>query len=174
VTLALFDEEHIEVDDRDSWCTPQEIVDAVLRLWPGGIDLDPCSNARSLVPARKRYTVAQCIEPEDQEWSGRVYCNPPFSDTGPWAKRMAAHEGGVVGCLLCDPSVSWWKDVWTADAICFPDHRIKFSPPPGVVEAAMQTRRSWSFDRPIALPYWGVRPDLFRSAFSPLGRVIRP
>lgn len=137
MTIPLFDARDIVVDDRDTWCTPAEIVDALLRLWPDGPDLDPCTNERALVPCRRRYTLADCIDVGDQEWRGdeRVYCNPPFSNTAPWAARMAAHTGGVVGCVLCDPSVSWWREIWTADLVCFPDHRVKF-------------------DRPIALPFW--------------------
>lgn len=169
---ALFNADDVIVEDRDTWCTPQEIVDALLRLWPRGPDLDPCTNARSVVPYRRRYTAADRIDVTEQTWTGHVYCNPPFSDTGPWARKMSMHGDGVVGCVLADPSVSWWRDIWTADAICFPDHRVKFIPPPGVKPS--------SFSRPIALPFWTSDSDAsedhqlgaFDIAFSPLGKVV--
>jgi len=182
----MFDAADIVVDDRDTWCSPQEIVDALLRLWPDGPDLDPCTNERSIVPYRRRYTLADCVDVADQTWTGRVYCNPPFSNTGPWAAKMALHLEGVVGCVLCDPSVSWWRDIWTADVICFPDHRVKFIGPSAFVNDQMATRRSSSFDRPIALPFWlpiwrGAGPEpawyeglrgSFERAFGTLGKVV--
>lgn len=166
---AMFAAADVVVEDRDAWCTPREIVDALLRMWPLGPDLDPCTNARSIVPCRRRYTLADCLDPAAQEWGGTVYCNPPFSDTAPWARKMSLHGGGVVGCLLADPSVSWWKDVWTADAICFPDHRVRFIPPPGVKPS--------SFSRPVALPFWApddgsTSTDAFERAFGSLGKVV--
>ncbi|HKY51667.1 MAG TPA: DNA N-6-adenine-methyltransferase [Candidatus Limnocylindria bacterium] len=174
MTLPMFESRDIVVDDRDTWCTPQEVVDALLRFWPDGPDLDPCTNERSIVPCRRRYTLADCIEPQHQEWRAddRIYCNPPFSDTAPWARRMSMHTGAVVGCVLADPSVSWWRDIWSADAICFPDHRVKFLPPPGA--------KSTSFDRPIALPLWcstrdhsrEVQLHAFEWAFGSLGKVV--
>jgi phage N-6-adenine-methyltransferase len=170
MTLALFDSADIVVDeDRDTWCTPQEIVDALLRLWPKGPDLDPCANDRSIVPCRRRYTIADCLDPEAQEWrvNERVYCNPPFSNTGPWARKLAAIEClEAVACVLCDPSVGWWREIWTADAVGFPDHRLRYIPPPGVKVSGN--------DRPSALPYWGAQAHAFKAAFEPLGKVVFP
>ena len=173
----MFDAGVIVSVDRNSWCSPEEIRDALLRLWPDGPDLDPCSNERSIIPCRRRYTIEDCVDIVDQVWrpDERVYCNPRFDDTGPWAARMSMHSGGVVGCVLCDPSVSWWSHIWTATAICFPDHRVKFIPPPGVKPS--------SFSRPIALPFWmpdgplggayeEEQRDAFDAAFSPLGKVV--
>ena len=170
---ALFAASDVVVEDRDSWCTPQSIVDALLRFWPDGPDLDPCANERSIVPCHRRFTIADCIEPQHQEWeSFRVYCNPPFSNTAPWAKKLSEHNGAAIACVLADPSVSWWRDIWSADAICFPDHRVKFLPPPGVKPS--------SFSRPIALPMWASATDhsrevqlhAFEWAFGPLGKVV--
>ncbi len=170
MTLALFDREAIDVDDanRDSWCTPQEIVDALLRLWSGGIDLDPCSNSRSIVPARTRWDVAD--DGLSKPWFGTVYVNPGFSRGLPeafFSRCWAPPCEAIVGCCLSDPSVAWFgRHVWRADAVCFPNHRVDFIAPPSVAAS--------SFDRPIALPYWGPHSTEFESAFSPLGKVVRP
>ncbi len=174
MTLSLFDAEHIEVDanDRDTWTTPREIVDALLRfrtVW----DLDPCSNPRSIVPAATRWTVAD--DGLSRRWFGAVYCNPPYSDPTPWMERCASNEADlVVGCIKCDPSVQWWnRYVWKASAICLPNHRLEFDPPPGVKPS--------SNNFASALPLWLNRDQFtmahiirtaFERAFSPLGKVV--
>lgn len=173
MTLALFDSEHIQVtdDNRDSWCTPQEVVDCLVRFAEecetGVIDTDPCSNSRSIVPARTRYTIAD--DGLSKPWRGLVFVNPPYSDPTPWMLRCAtAHiDNGrhVIACIKADPSVKWWSHVWTAKAICFPDHRIDFTPPPGV--------ESSSNNFASALPYWGSKTNAFERCFAPLGKVIR-
>lgn len=94
----------------DSWCTPQWLIDLILRFWPDGIDVDPCSNDCSLVPARVRY---DCSSPErdglTQSWRGdvgperdaRVYANPPYSVVKPWYERAAMQALGRDG-LRCE------------------------------------------------------------------------
>lgn len=76
----------------DDWYTPAWLLDAI------GIryDLDVCAPrnpaARS-VPADVYYT-----EDDDgltQPWYGRVWCNPPYSNSQPWAERMAEHGNGI-------------------------------------------------------------------------------
>ena len=59
--------------------TPRVIIDRVLRCWPAGIDLDPCSNAHgddANVPARIHYTKDD--GGLSRSWRGRVYMNPPY------------------------------------------------------------------------------------------------
>jgi hypothetical protein len=46
-----------------------------------------------VVPARARYTVAD--DGLAQPWYGAVWCNPPFSDSTPWAERFIEHRCGV-------------------------------------------------------------------------------
>ena len=162
MTIPLFDRD--DRDDRDSWCTPPCIVDRLVRLWPHGIGLDPCSNERAIVPARVRLDIQD--DGLDFDWSAHapVYVNPPYSESGPWLRKLVASRCEGVACILCDPSVSWWRDVWEADAICFPSRRIQFLAPPGVAAS--------SFNRPVALPYFGKRVAAFASAFATLGKVV--
>jgi hypothetical protein len=156
---------------RDTWCTPEIIVRALLRLWPNGADLDPCSNARSIVPARMRWELEDGVLPLASNWASyfRVYCNCPYSSAHPWVAAMRGHglsTGEVVGCLRSDPSVAWFADVWSADRILFPDFRVQFEPPPGVKVSGNTG--------PNALPYWGPEPDRFAWAFRELGKVVTP
>ena len=54
----------------------------------GDIDLDPCSNSHSdpNVRASNHYT----LEDNGLElpWNGRIFCNPPYSDTGEWVRKV--------------------------------------------------------------------------------------
>lgn len=166
--------------DRNSWCSPQEIADCIAAFW-GAPDLDPCSNDRSIIHALTRY----CL-PDDGltlPWHGRVYCNPPYSDPGPWVQRCLRHAQQTtiglpnesIACIIADPSTKWWQSaIWRkdedgetvmlADAVCFPDHRVKFIPPPGAKVSSMT--------RPVALPYWGPHAKRFAACFAPLGKVV--
>jgi DNA N-6-adenine-methyltransferase (Dam) len=165
MTLPLFDRDGDSWGDRDSWCTPPAIIDRLLQLWPEGIDLDPCSNVHSIVPARLRFDAS--ADGLDVEWDSHstVYVNPPYSDSSVWMRKFAALRAAeAVGCVLCDPSVSWWRHVWSCDAVCFPYRRMQFLAPPGVAAS--------SFNRPVALPYRGRRPGAFAEAFGSLGKVV--
>lgn len=174
MTIPLFAAEHIEVDDdsRDTWTTPREVVDCLQRMSKAW-DLDPCSNSRSIIPARVKWTPAD--DGLAHRWFGWTYCNPPYSDPTPWMAKCASGEADVVvGCIKCDPSVRWWNSyVWKAVAICLPDHRLEFDPPPGVKPS--------SNNFASALPLW-LSPEQFVmshiirtkfiNAFSPLGKVV--
>src|SRR5690349_17994732 len=141
MTLALFNPSDIVLGaepERDAWCSPPELRDALMRFTDGEpMHRDPCTNDRSIIPASLKWTreMAPSAEPM-RPWHGTVWCNWPWSNPSPWTKacREEARVGGalwVVGCGIADPSVGWFADVWAADAVCFPDHRVQFLPPPG-------------------------------------------
>lgn len=93
-TLPLFEEKmpRIETDER---FTPKWIFDALGETF----DLDPASP----VDATTNVPVARVLTRLDdglaQPWDGFIWCNPPFSNTTPWADRFIAHaevdEGGL-------------------------------------------------------------------------------
>ena len=72
--------------ESDEWYTPPEIISAVLNVF-GDIDLDPCSpTLYGPVPAKKRFT--QQEDGLKQQWSGRVYMNPPYgAATKDWIEK---------------------------------------------------------------------------------------
>lgn len=107
----------------DSWCTPRWLADAL-----GPFDLDPCSNERSHIQA-----ALSCMglgDPDDGllvPWRGSVFCNPPYSDVGPWAVKLAAHDGPWVALVKLDPSTRWWATIMMATPTIAPFRkRIKF------------------------------------------------
>lgn len=182
MTIPLFTADVVDLGaepDRDTWTSPPEVVGALMRFTNGEpVDLDPCSNDRSIVPAKTRWTrddapTADPIRP----WLGTVYCNWPFSTPEPWSRACeeeATHGGAlwVIGCGICDTSTKWFQHCWRAVAICFPDHRIQYGRPPGADES--------SNDKPSMLPLWCSRSHplraewllKFQDAFSSLGKVV--
>lgn len=177
MTRPLFASEHIEIteDDRDCWCTPDYVIDRVV-LVLDRIDLDPCSNQYSKVPALTKWTRAH--DGLSQDWSEHrtVYCNPPYSDPDPWMFLCSMHPTNyagrkpaeVIACIKSDTSTQWWhRRIWKrAAAICFPSKRIEFTPPPGI-------QRS-SPDFATALVYYGQRPLTFDAGFADIGHIDFP
>lgn len=105
--IPLFERElwspFVPASRHDSWCTPTWLVDLILRFWPDGVDVDPCTNESSVVPARVRYD-GNSLERDGlkQCWRGdtprgrdaRVYANPPYSVVKPWYERAAEQALG--------------------------------------------------------------------------------
>ncbi len=162
--------------DRDTWTSPLEIVGPLGRFAHvcgngPAVDLDPCSNERSIVQCRRRFTredapTADPIRP----WGGTAYVNWPWSSPEPWVRAcyeesQAGHCPWIVGCGIADPSVGWFAHVWRADLVCWPDHRVMFDAPPGA--------KASSNSHPIMLPLW-IDPLLGNRSADPIRWVAVP
>lgn len=68
----------------------------------------------------------------ETEWSGRVFCNPPYGPhVGKWAEKMAEHCNGIL-LIFARVETKAWRIIWeNADAILFPFKRITFQKPDG-------------------------------------------
>lgn len=112
--------------DRDTWLTPRYILDQL-----GAFDLDPC--AAAAVPnwtAPRAYTAAE--NGLTQEWFGRVFMNPPFSNTATWLAKHADHGRGVSLVPSVTESNVWRDYVWTrARGILLLHGRVRFCNPDG-------------------------------------------
>src|SRR5271165_2082418 len=64
----------------DSYCTPRKITDRLPAR-----DLDPCSNPRSTVRAKRAYSLERKLDGLKLSWPGEVFVNWPYSDPLPWA-----------------------------------------------------------------------------------------
>ncbi len=61
----------------------------------GNIDLDPCAGIDTRIGSIN-WAIERGENGLDQEWSGFVFCNPPFSQKEPWAARMREHGRGIL------------------------------------------------------------------------------
>lgn len=150
----------------DCWNTPQHYIDALLRLWPKGIDLDPCSNTTSLVPARERYMLPD-RNGFSAPWAGKVFCNPPWSDPAPWYSRAAtAPNAETVMLTHVATGSKWWQRyVWPcARAVCFHSPRLAFLDENGTPIKGNP--------RDCASTYYGPNVRRFEDVFSRLGHVV--
>lgn len=109
------------------WLTPPELLSAL-----GPFDMDPC--ASQYQPWRTA-TTQFTIEDDGlaRDWSGRVWCNPPY---GPHAekflRRMAEHGNGIALIFARTETRAFQEWCWKrADAMLFMAGRIKFRLPGG-------------------------------------------
>ena len=112
--------------ETDEWCTPPEIADPLVEFFHGPVDVDPCSNIRSIIRAHVAYTSGGLILP----WclpagsrcgtpsNGTCYENFPYSQGDLWTAK-ALHElkvGNVtelVRLSMVSTSTQWWADMCT-------------------------------------------------------------
>lgn len=95
----------------DSWCTPKKLARVL-----GVFDLDPCSNPRSHVRAKRTYSLEKGDDGLKEEWKGSVFVNGPYSDPKPWCLRLAAHDGPWCSLWKLDPTTKWFKILIDAGA----------------------------------------------------------
>lgn len=119
----------------DSYVTPPWLT-AMLPQ----VDLDPCSNPRSTVRARRTYSLEKRLDGLKLPWNGSIFLNWPYSDPLPWAKKLLTSliEGrcteAIVLCKL-DTSTDWWHtlidfekpEMWTFD------RRVPFVEPAALI-----------------------------------------
>lgn len=100
----------VKINIGDEWYTPKWIFDAL------GLEfnMDVCSPINTLhstVPAKQRFNIK--TNGLAQEWSGLVWCNPPYSDPEPWADKMIKHNNGIF--LTSIPmNALWAAKVWSS------------------------------------------------------------
>src|ERR1043166_792351 len=86
----------------DEWYTPPALVRAL-----GDFDLDPaCGPLCPNITARRR------VGPKEDglsiAWRGRVWLNPPFSNSTPWVERMIEHGNGIL-LSFCRSDAGWFQ-----------------------------------------------------------------
>lgn len=112
--------------DSDTWLTPRFILDQL-----GNFDLDPC--ACDAIPD---WCAPRYFRKDDdglaQEWAGRVFMNPPFSDVSPWLRKHAAHANGITLVPASVESRTWREIVWRdAYGVLLLHGRTRFCNPDG-------------------------------------------
>ena len=105
---------------KDITLTPLKLIKEI-----GIFDLDPCGfNGHKT--ANKLYLLPK----EDglqKEWFGKVWLNPPYSETIKWIKKMAKHNNGIA-CVLASTETKWFQEyvLKRANSIFFLESRPKF------------------------------------------------
>jgi DNA N-6-adenine-methyltransferase Dam len=151
------------------WYTPRHVIDRVLAVFSGEIDLDPCSNSDdpvlANVPAAHYFT--QHTDGLSQPWCIRdytkVYMNPPYGDEiPPWIDRLVeAYEDEEIGeAIALVPGrvdTTWFRPLWKY-VLCFVYGRLRFS---GAENSA---------PFPSVIVYMGSNIERFKEAFGDIGR----
>lgn len=111
-------------DNREEWLPPPEIIKAL-----GEFDLDPCY----LPPDQRPWDTAKTMYWKDlnglaQDWSGRVWLNPPYGKkTFDWMKKLADHGNGIALIFARTETIGFQREIFgKADAIFFFKGRINF------------------------------------------------
>ncbi len=155
---------------KNEWYTPADYI-ALAREVMGGIDTDPATSeiANRTVQASQIFTV------EDngltKQWSGRVWCNPPYAQpliTEFSEAIVSKYESGEIeqACVLVNNGTEtrWFQRMLsTASAVCFPRSRIRFIDPDGNPGAPLQGQ---------AVLYMGDNRETFAAIFAQKGAVL--
>jgi phage N-6-adenine-methyltransferase len=152
----------------NEWYTPAWLVEAATDVL-GSIDLDPASNVGSPnVPASQHYTVAD--NGLSQEWKGRVFLNPPWSETGKWiTKALEELEAlRMTEAVLVIRGLGFETRAYQAllekAVICFLRGRVNYLSGDG--------RDAVSPTQGTIVAYLGSDPSRFIEKFSSLGIVV--
>lgn len=152
----------------EHWYTPLPHIEAA-RAVLGAIDLDPASSdiANRTVRADRYFT-----ENDDglkQEWSGRVWMNPPYGEpAGRFVAKLADHldDGSVTSAIvlvsLHAMSTAWFAPLFDG-LLCVTNGRLKFTDEQGIPGSP-------TFGSVFA--YFGPDRDLFAKEFRQFGNVL--
>ena len=112
--------------DRDDWATPRSLF-AELDERFGPFTLDPCASADNA-------TCGRFFTRDDdglaQEWTGRVFMNPPYSDVTTWMRKAweaSQTSADLVVCLVpARTDTVWWHDYASRGEFEFRRGRVRF------------------------------------------------
>lgn len=155
----------------NEWYTPPEIIEAARRVM-GGIDCDPASSeiANRVVAAETYYIAAE--NGLVQQWRGRVWMNPPYSQPlcGLFCAAAASKcEAGELdqACVLVNNATEtvWFQGLLAvASAVCFLKGRVRFIDPDGNSSGAPLQGQ--------AVIYLGANARAFADEFRRMGMVL--
>jgi ParB family chromosome partitioning protein len=155
--------------DRDEWYTPDWLL-LLVRATFGAIDVDPasCATANKVVQATRFYDKE--INGLVQHWSGRVWCNPPYSRGNIEAfvdKFILEYDTRRMtrGLLLVNNATetAWFQSLLMRFPVCFLNRRVRFWHSERGGDSPRQGQVVF-----YAGPDWGS----FRDPFSAAGVVV--
>lgn len=111
-----------QVMGKDEWLKPPELIKSL-----GEFDLDPCAPiVRPWPTAKNHYTILD--DGLKQEWSGRVWLNPPYGgQVWTWLDKLAVHKNGIALIFARTGTAGFHNTVWSrAHSLLFIEGRIFF------------------------------------------------
>lgn len=155
----------------DRYMTDPSILAIVAKQWPTGIDLDPCHDEHSFVTAANTYDIRRGENGAALPWTGRVWCNPPYSNPTPFIARAQQHgQSGGEALLYINTgtdTITFQTLIFPYADLCFLAKRQRF-----YKVADGETKLTTN---PLAsvVAYFGSDTDAFFTAWSPHGAVCR-
>lgn len=111
-------------ENKEEWLTPPEIIEAL-----GQFDLDPCAPSEERAPwSTAHHHYSEEHDGLNQEWFGRVWCNPPYGrETFKWLNKLAEHGRGIALIFARTETIGFHDVIWNkAHAIFFFKGRLRF------------------------------------------------
>lgn len=156
-------------DGKEEWLTDPSVIRAL-----GVFDLDPCAPiVRPWDTARRYYTI------EDngllQEWTGRVWINPPYgTKTRPFMRLMAQHNNGIALVYARTETRFFIESIWDmADSILFLYGRQTFYNVDGTPCTNKKTGKVEKAGAPSCLVAYGVNNSLALLNSGLLGKLVK-
>jgi len=159
------------------WCTPPKYVEAITEFFDGCVELDPCSNYFSIIPAKIKY----CLPANDglkKSWNYKtIFVNPPYgrnkenkTTIKDWIKKCLEayinNKSEVIALIPVATNTSHWKEYIYpfCTCVCFLfDTRLKF-----MINGSLDNKGA---PMSCALIYWGKNKEKFKSIFSFFGAI---
>jgi hypothetical protein len=115
-----------EANEKDHWITPVWLLDGLEKAG-GQFDLDPCAAPKQPWPCAARSFSLPKHNGLLLDWSGRVWCNPPYGKELPkWIERMNLHDNGML-LMYARTGTNYFQRLWRfTDSIFFFKNRIQF------------------------------------------------
>lgn len=111
-----------------TWLTPPATLAAL--GGPDAFDLDPCAAIdQPWRTARHQFTEAEDGLAQDWKQFGRVWLNPPYtnSELGDWLGRLTDHGDGIALIFARTETAAFHRHVWEqCDALLFMEGRLYF------------------------------------------------
>lgn len=105
----------------DEFYTPPEIFEKMNVRFD--IDVAAPEGGVQWIPADKHFD--KQLNGLNQRWSGKVWMNPPFSQSKQWVTRFVEHKNGVA--LLPASKARWFQELWLEDvAMTLLPYDLKF------------------------------------------------